>query len=262
MSSLLEHTDQLERELAPEPVKGPAMGSIVLHTALFATLLLWGAMQGWFHHNLWGASGGSGAIQVNLVSNALPLPSKQPVNQNVLSTETPSQAPTQPEQKTKQAVDDDAIALQGKQKKPEKQTQTRSVVKPSDPVQPNRAQYGEQAGTNVQRTMQNYSVGQTSVSDASFGSLFGWYVQQIDRKMNQSGNRNMADQRTPKGAKAGIEFRVYRDGSVGEIKMDTPSGSSTWDNECLRAAQRSYNFGALPPGYRGSYLQVFYDCTY
>ena len=205
MSSLLEHTDQLERELAPEPVKGPAMGSIVLHTALFATLLLWGAMQGWFHHNLWGASGGSGAIQVNLVSNALPLPSKQPVNQNVLSTETPSQAPTQPEQKTKQAVDDDAIALQGKQKKPEKQTQTRSVVKPSDPVQPNRAQYGEQAGTNVQRTMQNYSVGQTSVSDASFGSLFGWYVQQIDRKMNQSGNRNMADQRTPKGAKAGIE---------------------------------------------------------
>ena len=31
-------------------------------------------------------------MQVSLVSNAIPLPDNQPVNQNVLATETPSQA--------------------------------------------------------------------------------------------------------------------------------------------------------------------------
>lgn len=262
MSSLLQSNDQLERELAPEPAKGPAMGSLALHAALFGSMLLWGVVQGWFHHNLWGSAGGSGAIQVNLVSNALPLPSKQPVNQNVLSTETPSQAPAAPEPKTKQAVDETALALQGKQKKPEKQTQQHSVVKPTEPVPQNRAQYGEQAGSNMQRAMQSFSVGQTSVSDTSFGSLFGWYVSQIDRRMDANGYRSMADPRTSKGAKASIEFKISRDGSHGDIKLDSSSGSTSWDNVCLRAAQRVDTFGPLPAGYRNSYLQVFYDCTY
>jgi periplasmic protein TonB len=55
---------------------------------------------------------------------------------------------------------------------------------------------------------------------------------------------------------------VYRDGSHGDVRLDASSGSASWDNVCLRAAQRVDTFGPLPGGYRGSYLQVFYDCTY
>ena len=263
MSNILDGIDQLERELSPEAFRGPAIGSVVLHSVLFGTLLFYGALQGWFRHSLWGSDGTGSAIQVNLVSSAIPLPSKQPVNQNVLSTETPSEAPQIPEVKTMQKIDTEAVPIPGKEKKPEKQTQKRSVVKPDKPAPQNRAQYGEQSGSSTPRsTQQNFQVGQTSVSDASFGSLFGWYVNQIDRRMDSNGYRSMADPRTAKGAKASIEFKVYRDGSHGDVRLDASSGSPSWDNVCLRAAQRVDTFGPLPGGYHGSYLQVFYDCTY
>lgn len=263
MSSFLDGTDQLERELSPEPVKGPAIGSVLLHSLIFGSLLFYGALQGWFKHSLWGSDGSGSAIQVNLVSSAIPLPSKQPVNDNVLSTETPSEAPQIPEQKTTQKVDTEAIPIPGREKKPQKETQKRNVVKPDKPVPQNRAQYGEQSGSSMPHaTTQNFQVGQTSVSDASFGSLFGWYVSQIDRQMNANGYRNMADPSTPKGAKASIEFKIYRDGSHGDVQLEQSSGSRSWDNVCVRAAQRVDSFGPLPGQYRGSYLQVFYDCTY
>ena len=70
--------------------------------------MLYGILNGFFHHNLWGNPGAGGAIQVSLVSNALPLPSEQQ-NQNVLTTETPSQAPAEPTPKAKQAVDETAF---------------------------------------------------------------------------------------------------------------------------------------------------------
>ena len=96
MKSLLEDIEQLERPEAPDPLAAPAAGSLVLHGVLFGGLLLYGMLTGFFHHNFWGNPGAGGAIQVTLVSNALPLPSEQQ-NQNVLATETPSQAPAEPD---------------------------------------------------------------------------------------------------------------------------------------------------------------------
>lgn len=263
MSSLLEGAEHLEQELTPDPVVGPATGSLVLHGALLASVLLYGIIGGFFHHNLWGGSAVGGAIQVNLVSSALPLPSNQPVNQNVLSTEKPSEAPAPPQPKAKQAEEPDAIPLRGKQVKPQKETTPRTPPQKQEPIPDNRARYGEQTGTNIARsTQQVFTSGQTSVNDASFGSLFGWYVGQIDRTMNANGFRSMADPRTPKGAKASIEFKIARDGTHSDVKLDQSSGSPTWDSVCLRAAERVDTFGPLPGGYRGSVLQVFYDCTY
>jgi protein TonB len=263
MSSLLGGTEHLEEELSAERVMAPAAGSVVLHLSLIAGIVLYGFIGGFFHHSLWGGAGTSGAIQVNLVSSALPLP-PQPVNQNVLSTETPSQAPAPPTPKVKQAEDETAIPISGKQKKPERETTPKTPPRQPQPVEQNRATYGEQAGTNIPHATQaqNFTSGQTSVTDASFGSLFGWYVSQIDRKMDANGYRSLADPRTPKGAKASIEFKVYRDGSHGDVRLDASSGSGSWDSVCARAAQRVDTFGPLPGGYRGSYLQVFYDCTY
>lgn len=261
MSYLLEGTEHLEQELTPEPVMGPATGSVILHLALIASIVLYGIIGGFFHRNLWGGAGPGGAIQVNLVSNTLPLPSNQPVNQNVLATEKPSEAPAPPQPKAKQEEDKDAIPIQGKQKKPQHETVERTPPKQVT-VQNNRASYGEQTGTNMQRATQNFSNGPATVNDASFGTLFPWYVQGIARKMEQNGNRAMADTRTPKGARAFIDFTIDRNGTVSNVKLDQSSGSPTWDNECIRAALRSQDFGQLPAQYRGSYLQVSYYCEY
>src|SRR5579863_9937967 len=141
MSGPLEGSEQLELELTPEPVMGPAAGSVVLHVCLGAAILLYGILGGFFHHNLWGNAGTGGAIQVNLVSNALPLPSDQPVNQNVLSTETPSPAPAPPEPKAKQEVDETAIPILGRQKKPQHEEMRRTPPRQQEPIQNTRATY-------------------------------------------------------------------------------------------------------------------------
>lgn len=264
MNALLEGTEHLERELTPEPIVVPATGSIVLHLALAAGVVLYGVLGGFLHRNLWGSSGTGGAMQVNLVSSALPLPSSQPVNQNVLSTETPSQAPAPPAPKEKQAEDQEAIPISGKTKKPEHETAPKTPPKQQQPTPTNKAAYGEQTGSSIPHATQtqNFTSGQTSVTDASFGSLFGWYVGQIDRTMNANGYRSMADPSTPKGAKTTIEFKINRDGSHGDVRLDQSSGSPSWDTVCVRAAQRVDAFSPLPSQYRGNYLAVLYDCIY
>src|SRR6516164_3726579 len=104
MSILLQGDDHLEQELAPEPVMAPAASAVALHCGLVLAIVLYGIIGGFFRHNLWGGAGPGGAIQVNLVSSALPIPSDHPPNQNVLATETPSEAPAQPQPKAKQAI--------------------------------------------------------------------------------------------------------------------------------------------------------------
>lgn len=264
MSSLLEGSEQLEQELTPDPVMAPAAGSIAIHFALGATLVLYGVLGGFFHHNLWGSPGTGGAIQVNLVTNALPLPSTQPVNQNVLSTETPSQAPAPPQPKAKQAVDETAIPIQGKQKKPQQQTTPRTPPRQPQPVENNRANYGEEAGSSMPRAAQSqsFSNGPTTLSNGDFGSRFGWYVDQINRTMGANWYKAMVDQSTPKGARAFIDFKISQDGSVSDVRLDRSSGSPTLDNSCMRAAQRVGNFQKLPQGYNESTLLVSYYCEY
>jgi protein TonB len=261
MDSLLEGGEQLERELTPEPMAAPAAGSLLLHGALAAGIVTYGLLGGLFHHNQWGSAGSGGAIQVNL-TNALPLPSDQPPNDNVLATDTPSQAPAEAAPKAKQAVDEDAIDIAGKQKKP----QPKSTVKTPQhqPQADNRAQYGEQAGSSMARSMQTqgFSSGQTTVSDGDFGSRFGWYVDGINRKMASSSFRQEVDPHTPRGAKAFIQFAIHRDGSVSNVQMGQSSGSPTLDRACIRAAQRVDTFGALPAQYNQSTVMTSYYCEY
>lgn len=261
MNSLLEGVEQLEQELTPEPMMAPAVGSLLLHVALAVGLLTYGLLAGLFHHNMWGSAGSGGAIQVTM-TNALPLPSDQPPNQNVLATETPSQAPAEPTPKTKQAVDETAIPITGKQKKQQQENARRT---PPHPTQPNyRAQYGEQAGSSMPRsvTAQNGSNGPVSISNGDFGSRFGWYVDGITRKMAANWNRYEVDQRTAKGMRAYIQFTIHRDGSVSDIRLDQRSGSPTLDTSCLRAAQRVDTFGQLPSGYNQSTVMTSYYCEY
>jgi protein TonB len=263
MSSLIQSGDHLEEELMAEPFAVPATGAILLHCGLVAAIVLYGVIGGFFHHNLWGGPGQGGAIQVNLVSSALPIPSDIPPNKNVLATETPSQAPAPPEPKAKQAVDETAIPISGKQKKPEQKEAPKAPPRQPQPVQNNRARYGEQAGSSMPRTAtQSSSTGPASVNQGDFGSLFGWYVENINRRMDANGYRAAADPHTPKGVKAYISFKIAKDGSASDVKLDRSSGSPTWDTACVRAAQRVDTFGPLPAQYRGSNLLVSYYCEY
>jgi protein TonB len=251
-------------ELKQEPLAAPAVGSLLLHAALFGSIFAWSLASGLFPHSQWGSAGGGGAIEVKLVSSALPLPNDQPQNDNVLATETPSKAPAQPDTKTRKAEDESAIAIQGKQKsKPQPVTSQRSTAKPTQQRMDNRAQYGEQSGSNTQRsTRSNGGYGPVNVTNGDFGSRFGWYVEVIKRKVDQNWYRQQVDPRTPRGARVQLYFHVSRQGSPSGIKINQSSGSPTLDRSCLLAAQRVDSFGPLPSESRDLWLDVTYDCTY
>lgn len=255
-------SEHLERELAPEPVAGPATGSVVLHIVLFGLVAYYAWVLGLFHHNLWGNAGAGGAMQVSLVSNALPLPAEQ-VNKNVLSTETPSQAPALPSPKDEHKLDETAIPILGRHQKPQKQNIQKTQQHQPPPPQ-NRAAYGEQAGTFMPRALnpQIASNGPTNVGDNDFASRFGWYVDQINRKMSQTWFKGEVDPRTPRGARVYLLFSIGRDGSPSNIQLDRSSGSPTLDRSCMRAVQRVDTFGPLPGAYNQSSLKVSYYCEY
>jgi periplasmic protein TonB len=264
MSSLLEGDEQLERELTGEPVVAPATGSIVLHAALTAGVVLYYILGGFFHSNLWGGSAAGGAIRVNVVSSALPLPSDQPPNQNVLATEKPSQAPALPLPKAAPVIDQKAIPILGKQEKPKPQIAPKTPPKQPQPKQDNRAQYGEQAASSMPRAVQGQATttGPTSVSEGDFGSRFPWYVDGINRKMSTSWDKREVDPSTPKGARVFLVFTIRRDGTPSDVQLDRSSGSATLDRSCMRGVQRVDTFGNLPGAYNSSTLKVSYYCEY
>jgi len=265
METLLEGTEQIERELTPDPIAAPAAGSFALHVLLFGSLLLYGILNGFFHHSLWGNPGAGSAIQVSLVSNAIPLPSDRPRNENVLATETPSQAPAEPTPKTKQAVDETAIPISGKLEKLKQERVRKTQEHQPQPKEETRAQFGEQAGSILPRaTMAQGGPANSpvSITNGDFGSRFGWYVEIIKRKVSQNWNRYEVDQHTPKGAMAEIYFRINRQGAPSSFKINTASGSPTLDRSCLLATERVDTFGVLPRESNDQWLDVTYDCTF
>jgi periplasmic protein TonB len=264
MSRVLEGSDHLERELTPEPVAASVAGSLALHGALLAMAISYAALSGLIHHNLWGNQGSGGAMQVNLVSDALPLPNNQPHNDNVLTTEKPSEAPAPPSPKEQKQVDQKAIEILGKQAKPQEKNTPKTQQHQTQPMQDNMARFGEQTGSVIQRTTQTQSGsnGPAAVGDGDFASRFGWYVDQINNKMANSWFRQEVDPRTPKGTRVFLVFTIHRDGSPSNVQLDRSSGSPTLDRSCQRGVQRVDTFGSLPTAYNQSTLRVSYYCEY
>jgi protein TonB len=264
MDSVLDGGGQLEREMKPDPLGVPVTGSIVLHLLVLVGVPLYMYFSGFLHHN-WGNPGPGSAIQVSLDSAALPLPSDQPKNDNVLPTDKPSPAPAPPEPKAKQAEDEKAIPILGKPKTVDKPKPQPKTVPKQQPKPDNRVQYGEQAGQKLSRSTfaQTAAADQpVSVSNGDFGSRFPWYVDGIKRKVSQNWNRYQVDQGTPKGSSVQVYFKVNRQGVPSNFKIATSSGSPTLDRSCLLATQRVDTFGDLPAQSNDQSLNVTYDCTY
>jgi protein TonB len=252
----------------PDSIGTPFAKSTGLHLLVVGLLVGYGYVHNMLHGSDWGGNfTQQGAIQATLVSTAsLPLPNEHPPTDNVLATETPSQAPALEEKKTEPLPLPDAIPI------PEKQTvkqKEKEKPKPPAPVhQPpkvqNKANYGEAAPANIPRSQaaNTASNSPNAVTGGDFGARFGWYVDVIKRKVAGVWYLREIDPSTPAGATVYVQFTVSRDGSPGNVSIATPSSSPTLNYSCLHAVQRVDTFGPLPSGYNESTLNVLYHCTY
>lgn len=272
-------------ELEQDRLGGPAFGSLMLHVGIVAAIAAYVLLVGRFHGGIWGNNESApGAIQATLVSSAptIPLPSETKPTENVLATQTPSQAPALPApEKTVQQFPVDAVPIPEKQKpqpkvkqapqkseapvKPEPQKKvTPTSTKHAQPVpnQQNRANFGEAAQSNIARSTASNPNGNNpvAVNGGDFGSRFPWYVELIRRRTAQSWLTQEVSPSTPAGARVYLSFVIARDGSPSQVRIAQSSGSPSLDTSCLRAVQRVDTYGPLPGGYNGSSLSVSYYC--
>lgn len=256
----------LEREKQKAKTGRDLAASVVLHLVLVGGLITSGLV---FKHKgeAWGdQSLQASSIQATAVAS-IPLPPKvQTEEKSVLASENPSPAPVQTKEKVEEAPSPKDIPVLAKKPEPKpketpKQQPPQEAVKHPQPVtpQPDRATTGETAPVRTAMTIAENNVGTSAVAftDAGFGTRFAYYARQMAQKTEQQWQTGMLGPAVA-GRKVAITFRVDRNGTPSEIRIEKSSGDSILDQSGLRALQRIDSFGPLPQEYTGSYLAVHY----
>jgi TonB family protein len=81
-------------------------------------------------------------------------------------------------------------------------------------------------------------------------------VHALHRGMHRRIGSNWFRPQVVAGAAAIVYFRIQRDGTIGEAKVETSSGNGTFDRAALSAVRSSSPLNPLPFAYDGTYLGV------
>ena len=238
-----------------------------LHIGLIAAVALsiWIQRSG----NPWGGIGGGGesSVKVDLVSSAgIPMP--RPVVPTPSQVVDPTKGLAEEAPKIEQPKTDATPILKFKEKQPPPPPSKKSkVFEPKTPPPDNAIHYGKGGQMNIPS---GYS--QTPGASASglavqgpgggdFASRYGWYVESVKRNISQNWIQTSIDPavRAARHAHSVASFRIYRDGTVKNIRLDTTSGNRSMDDSATRALLSIDKLPALPADYSGAYVDVTFD---
>src|SRR5579859_3344588 len=209
-----------------------------LHIGLVAAV----ALSVWIQRsgNPWGGVGGGGesSVKVDLVSSAgIPMP--HPVVPTPSQVVDPTKGLAQEEPKT-----DATPILKFKQKQPPPPPSKKSkVFEPKIPPPDNSVKYGKGGQMDIPSGYSQTpgaSSGGLAVQGqggGDFSSRYGWYVESVKRAISQNWIQTSIDPtvRSARRAKATTSFRIYRDGSIKNIRLDSTSGNRSMDDSATRA---------------------------
>lgn len=243
-------------EMTEDRFAGGMAGAVALHVALIGALAL-AALYSRSHRKDWGESSATvGAIQASMVS-AIPLPPKAPpVEKAVLASEDESKVP-QPAPKEKTAPPPKPTDVLIKAKTPEKPSKTAPTAAPEPPKHPQpapitpKAATGDAAPQLPQSAVQmKNGAGTLTIQSRTFGSRYAYYLRIVANKVQSNYFEQDIDGRSAMNKNATVLFDILRDGSVANLKMETPSGSASLDAAAMHTIQRIDGFGPLPEGDR------------
>ena len=219
--------------------------------------------------NPWGGvGGGNSGVQVNLVSSAgIPMP--HPVVPTPSDVVDPTKGLAKEEPKIEPPKNDATPILKFKEKQPPPPPSKKSkVFEPKTPPPPNAVPYGKGGGqldvpTGYSQTP-GASAGGLAVQGqggGDFATRYGWYIASVIRAINQNWMQNTIDPsvRAARRAKATTSFRIYRDGTIKNIRLDTSSGNRSMDDSATRTLLSIDKFPALPADYSYPYVDVTFD---
>jgi protein TonB len=238
---------------------GPRVAvAALLHAVLFGgvfVLGLWAGRPG----DSWGAGvSADGAIRANLVSSAIPLPSRPAEEESVLATESKGASQSEP---AKPLVEPEAVAIPDKPAKAKAQRPapvTKTPPKPT-PQTANVVPYGQGPPPAINYTLVRTTQGTGGLAageDNSFGSKYGWYVDAMRRKIAENWFKYEVDPSITGARRVYLTFDIDRSGAPGNVEVSQSSGVPSLDISAKRALQRIDTFGPLPPDYRGSRVSV------
>jgi TonB family protein len=109
------------------------------------------------------------------------------------------------------------------------------------------------AAPPVPGTTTDVPVGGSGVTGLEGGDFpYTLYIGSMHRKIGS----NWFRPQSASGVATVIYFRIQRDGTINEAKIETSSGNSTFDRAALSAVRSSSPLNPLPFGYSGTYLGV------
>ncbi len=240
-------------------VRGPLIGSLALHTALFA-LALFGYLIPFGRGESWGGTtGGGGAMSATLVSS-IPLPRPPTETQNVLANESKGLTQSPPKETPKPEPKAIPIPERETKHKGPHETQQKKPPPKIAKEEDNKIPFGE--GGPVSGPYGAFSAGGAkgglsfTGGTGDFGSRFGWYVDAVRRKVSDNWLKYEVDPNIDTARRVYITFDITRSGAPTNIQVEQSSGIPSLDLSAERALQRIDTFGPLPQGYSGSYVSV------
>src|SRR6266498_728197 len=227
-----------------------------LHVGFTLAIVIYALIARGSSGSNWGAGGGGSAMGVTLVSN-IPLPANPIQTQSVLATESKGLSQSKPQEKIEEP---EAIPIPEKnaKKKPthlvretQRKPQLQSVEEANNVVP-----YGEGGpAKSFSAGAATGGIGFTGTA-GDFGARYGWYVQIIAQKTQQSWLAYEVDRRITQAQRVYITFDIQRDGRPANVRVEQSSGIPTLDISAVHAIQRVDTFGPLPSDYVGSKLSV------
>jgi protein TonB len=238
-----------------------------LHIGLVAAI----ALSAWIHRsaNSWGGIGGSSdsSVNVSLVSNAgIPMP--HPVVPTPSQVVDPTKGLAEEAPKIEEPKTDATKLPKFEKEKPLPPSKKSKVFEPKTPPPDNAVKYGKGGGQLDVPTGYSQTPGAAAGGVAvqgqgggDFGARYPWYVDSMRRRISQSWMQNTIDPavRAARRAHSVVIFRIYRDGTVKNIALNTSSGNQSMDDSSTRAMLSIDKLPPLPADYSGSYIDVTFD---
>jgi periplasmic protein TonB len=155
--------------------------------------------------------------------------------------EEPKPVPEKPAEKPPK-VEKNTVPLSPFGRSTKKGSETPPTAKPAE------APAAPAAGT----TTAEVPIGGSGVTGLEGGDFpYSLYIQGMHRKIGSNWIRPQTS-----GAAAIVYFRIQRDGTISEAKVETSSGNGTFDRAALSAVRSSSPLNPLPFAYSGTYLGV------
>jgi periplasmic protein TonB len=247
------HADILEQ---PERLRGPFVGSLVLHISVAAVFGGYGLIRT-SSHVQWGdpTGGGIGSVAINAV-RSIPLPSRSGA-QNPVANDTESRVP-EPLPKKKatpktKAPEPDAIPIKSRNAPKESRAPASAPNKWRAQQKELPNQVYSSAGQALTSPMYNLpGGGGVGIGNNSpFGTQFGYYATILRDRVAQNWRTGDIAANIQTAPPVAIGFTLRRDGSVapGSVRVLESSGNRAIDFSAQRAVLDAAPFPALPAQY-------------